>query len=267
MSEPRENLLDSLDGRSGDLVRAEACVEVEENAGVSGRVELGEVATTAESLGAATSDLEVDALGVSLGTVVVVSRVKSDDLVSENVVAGLEVSGHGELPGETVADELVGCPVAGVATRDVALLGDLGPSKASLVDAGEVSADRSEVLGDGTVVRLGPGVPLQGDNIASGNSDSVADRLGALVADDVGSAKGSGLNEAVVLVSSSPADSVGGSTVGDTTSVLLAASDNLGNVTVGVDGAGEESHSGKRECVAVHFGGLETGEGLLGKVV
>lgn len=267
MSEPRENLLDSLDGRSGDLVRAEACVEVEENAGVSGRVELGEVATTAESLGAATSDLEVDALRVSLGTVVVVSRVKSDDLVSENVVAGLEVSGHGELPGETVADELVGCPVAGVATRDVALLGDLGPSKASLVDAGEVSADGSEVLSDGTVVRLGPGVPLQGDNIAGSNSDSVADRLGALVADDVGSAKCSGLNEAVVLVSSSPADSVGGSTMGDTTSVLLAASDNLGNVTVGVDRAGEESHGGKRECVAVHFGGLETGEGLLGKVV
>jgi hypothetical protein len=227
--------LDSLDIGTGDIVRAERCVEVEENARVLSGVELGEVATAAESGRTATSDLKVDALGVGLRAVVLASRVKANDLVSENVVTGLEVSGHGELPGETVTNELIGCPHARVATRNVALLGDLGPSKACLVDAGEVSADGSEVLSDGTVVRLGPGVPLQGDDITSSDGDSVADGSGALVADDIGSAKGSGLNEAVVLVSSSPADSVRGSTVGNTTSVLLATSDNFGNVTVSVD--------------------------------
>jgi hypothetical protein len=38
-------------------------------------------------------------------------------------------------------------------------------------------------------------------------------------------------------------------------------------VAVSVDRAGEESHSGEGKSVAVHFGGLKTGEGLLGKVV
>jgi hypothetical protein len=261
----RENILDSLDSRAGDLVRAELSVEVEENARVGGGVELGEVAATAESLRAATSDLEVDALGVGLGTVLLASRVKSNDLVSENVVTSLEVSGHSELPGETSTNKLVGCPVARVATRDVALLSDLGPSKASLVDAGKVSADGSEVLGNGAVVRLGPGVPLQGDNITSSDGDSVADGSSALVADDIGRAKRSGLNKAVVLVSSSPADSVGGSTVGNATSVLLATSDNLGNVAVSVDRAGEKSHGGEGESVAVHVDGVETEEGLVGQ--
>jgi hypothetical protein len=230
----RERLLDALDIRAGDIVRVELSVEVELDARVLSGVELGEV-TTAESPGAATSDLEVDALGVGLGTVVLASGVKTNDLVSENVVTGLEVLGDGELPGVTVRDELIGSPAAGVAARDEALLGDLGPSEASLVDAGEVAADGGEVLGDGTMVRLGPGVPLQGDNITSSNSDGVADGASALVADDIGSAKGVGLDETVVLVSSSPANSVGGSTVGNTTSVLLATSNDLSDVAVGVD--------------------------------
>jgi hypothetical protein len=255
----RERLLDALDIRAGDIVRAELSVEVELDTGVLSGVELGEV-TTAESPGAATSDLEVDALGVGLGTVVLASGVKTDDLVSEDVVTGLEVLGDGELPGVTVRDELIGSPAAGVAARDKALLGDLGPSEASLVDAGEVAADGGEVLSDGTVVRFGPGVPLQGDNITSSDSDGVADGASALVADDIGSAEGVGLDEAVVLVSSSPANSVGGSTVGNTTSVLLATSDDLSDVAVGVDRAGEESHSGEGESVAVHFCGLRTGE-------
>lgn len=161
--------------------------------------------------------------------------MKTDDLVSENVVTSLEVLGDGKLPGETVSDELVGSPLASVVTRDETLLGNLGPSEAPLVDAGEVSADGSEVLGDGTVVRLGPCVPLQGDNITSSDGNGVADRLSVLVADDIGGAKGSRLDEAVVLVASSPADSISGSTVGNTTSVLLATGNNLSNVAVGVD--------------------------------
>ena len=231
----RERLLDALNIRAGDIVRAELSVEAELDTGVIRGVELGEVTTAAKSLGATTSDLEVDALGVGLGTVGLASGVKTDDLMSENVVTGLEVLGDGELPGVTVRDELVGGPAAGVAARDEALLGDLGPSEASLVDAGEVTADGGKVLGNGTVVRLGPGVPLQGDNITSSDSDGVADGTSALVADDIGSTEGVGLDEAVVLVSSSPANSIGGSTVGNTTSVLLATGNNLSDVAVGVD--------------------------------
>ena len=262
----RERLLDALNIRAGDIVRAELSVEVELDTGVIRGVELGEVTTAAESLGATASDLEVDALGVGLGTVGLASGVKTDDLMSENVVTGLEVLGDGELPGVTVRDELVGGPAAGVAARDEALLCDLGPSEASLVDAGEVTADRGEVLGNWTVVRLGPGVPLQGDNITSSDSDGVADGTSALVADDIGSTEGVGLDEAVVLVSSSPANSIGGSTVGNTTSVLLATSNDLSDVAVSVDRAGQEGHSGKGESVAVHFCGLEL-ERLDGQVV
>lgn len=66
----RESSLDSLNIRAGDIVRAELLVEVELDTGVRSRVELGEVAATIDGCGAATSDLEVDALGVSLSTVV-----------------------------------------------------------------------------------------------------------------------------------------------------------------------------------------------------
>lgn len=90
--------LDRLDGRAGDGVGRERLVEVEEDTRVGRGVEGGEVATTADGLAATASDLEVDALGVGLSTVGLASRVKTNDLVSENVVSGLEVLGDGELP-------------------------------------------------------------------------------------------------------------------------------------------------------------------------
>jgi hypothetical protein len=196
--------------------------------------------------------------------------VETNDLVAEKVVTGLEVLGDGELPGEAITDEVVGGPVTGVAARLEALLSDLGPLEAALVDAGKVAADGGEVLSDGTVVGLGPGVPLQGDNIAGGNGDGVLDGLGALVADDISSAEGIRRNEAIVLVASSPADSVSGSTVRNTTGVLLAASDNSLDVAVSVDSSGEEGNEAKREGVAVHDCGFEgrvmDKKTLLGKV-
>jgi hypothetical protein len=263
------SVLDRLDIRAGDVVRVERSVEVEQDTRVSGGVELGEVATV-EGLGTASSDLEVDALRVSLGTIGLAGRVEANDLVAENVVTGLEVLGDGELPGEAIPDEVVGGPVTGVAARLEALLSNLGPLEAALVDAGEVAADGGEVLSDGTVVGLGPCVPLQGDNISGGNGDGVLDGLGALVADDIGSVEGIRRNEAVVLVASSPADSVSGSTVRNTTGVLLAASDNSLDVAVSIDGSGEEGNEAERECVAVHdcgFGGrVMDKKTLLGKV-
>jgi hypothetical protein len=253
-----KSLLDRSNGRAGDGVGVERLVEVEENTGVGGSVEGGEVTATAEGLGAAASDLEVNALGVGLSTVGLIGRVKADDLVSENVVAGLEVSGNSELPGEAVTDEVVGSPVTGVAAGLETLLSDLGPSEGSLVDAGEVTADRSEVLSDGTVVRHGPGVPLQSDNIACSNRDRVGDGPSVLVAEDVTRLEGIRGNKAIVLVASSPADGVRGSTVRNTTSVLLATGNDLSNVAVSVGSCEEGSHDTERE-VAVHVCGIETG--------
>lgn len=246
-----ESVLDRLDIGAGNVVRGELLVEVEQDTRVGGGVELGEVATV-EGLGTTSSDLEVDALRVSLSTIGLAGGVEANDLVAENVVTGLEVLGDGELPGEAITNEVVGGPVTGVASRLETLLGDLGPLEAALVDAGEVAADGGEVLSDGTVVGIGPGVPLQGDNIAGGNGDGVLDGLGALVADDISSAEGIRRNEAVVLVASSPTDSVSGSTVRKTTGVLLAASDNGLDVAVSIDGSGEEGNKAEGESVAVH---------------
>lgn len=91
-------VLDSSHSRAGNGVGRERLVEVEEDTRVGGSVEGSEVATTADSLAATASNLEVDALGVGLSTVGLASRVKTDDLVSENVFTGLEVLGDGELP-------------------------------------------------------------------------------------------------------------------------------------------------------------------------
>lgn len=254
-----ESVLDRLDIGAGDIVRGELLVEVEKDTGVGGSVELGEVATV-EGLGAASSDLEVDALRVSLGAVGLAGGVEANDLVAENVVTSLEVLGDGELPGEAITDEVVGGPVTGVTTRLQTLLSDLGPLESALVDAGEVAADWGEVLSDGAVVGIGPGVPLQGDNITGGNGDGVCDGLGALVADDIGSAEGIRSNEAVVLVASSPTDSVSGSTVRKTTGVLLAASDNSLDVAVSIDRPGEEGNEAEGESVTMHDCGLEYGQ-------
>ncbi|KAJ3543722.1 hypothetical protein NM208_g3427 [Fusarium decemcellulare] len=129
---------------------------------------------TREGTAAATTDLEVDALGVGLGTVGLAGRVEGDDLVSENVVAGLEVSGDGESPREAIANQLIRSPSSRIGARDEALLGDLGPLEALLVDASKLAGHGSKVVDDGTVVTLWPCIPRKCDSLTSGNSNKAA---------------------------------------------------------------------------------------------
>jgi hypothetical protein len=63
-----------------------------------------------------------------------------------------------------------------------------------------VAADLGQVVDDGAVVALWPGVPLQLQGVASLDRDGGRSRLGRLVAGDVASTKAVGLDEAVVLV-------------------------------------------------------------------
>lgn len=160
-----------------------------------------------------------------------------------------------------VGNEVVGSPVTGVVTGVQASLSNLGELERSLVDGSEVARHGSNVVDDGAVVGNWPGVPLKGDGATSSDSGGVGGRSTLLVADDVGSANGVGLDEAVVLVGGGPANSVGRGTVRKATSVLSAVGDDGGNVAVSVDGGGH-GHNG--EDLGKHLEGvvLERGEAV-----
>jgi hypothetical protein len=57
--------------------------------------------------------------------------VQGDDLVADDVVAGLEVLGDRSAGGELVLDEVVGSPGARAARGNQTLLRDLGPAKSA----------------------------------------------------------------------------------------------------------------------------------------
>ena len=88
--------------------------------------------------------------------------MKGDDLVAQDVVAGLQVGRDLDLVAEVVADNLVAGPGAWGRARDKTLLLDLKELKGGLVDGGRVIR-RGEVVNDRAVVRLGPCVPRSGD--------------------------------------------------------------------------------------------------------
>jgi hypothetical protein len=222
---------------SGNGVAAEVLVDVEEDAGVISSVERGSGGSAGGGRAAA-SDLEVDALGVGLGAVGVTSGVEGEDLVAENVVAGGEAGGDLDGPGVAVGDELVGGPGARVGAGHEAGLGNLGELERGLVDGGKVTRDGGNVVNDGALVALRPGVPLESDGATSGNNSSVGSGSSTLVADDVGGTESGRLNEAVVLVLGRPANGVRGSTVGDSAAVLSAVGDDGLNVAVSLDGRG-----------------------------
>lgn len=101
------------ESRTGDLVAAVVAVDADLDAGLVGRVELvgGDAGGR---LGAGASHLDVDALGVVLGAVLLARRVQGDDLVAENVLAWGNGLGDLDGPGEVVGDELLGGPLAAV---------------------------------------------------------------------------------------------------------------------------------------------------------
>ena len=86
------------DGVAGDVTT----VDVVLDAGISGLVK-GSASNAVSAVGtgvggARAGDLNVDALGVGLGAVLLAGGVESDDLVAEDVVARSERLGDGEGP-------------------------------------------------------------------------------------------------------------------------------------------------------------------------
>lgn len=188
---------------TGDGVAGGVVVEVEDDTLLGGSVQRS-TGNTGGLLGTGTSDLEVEALGVVLGTVLLASGVESNDLVAEDVRTGLEAGRDGDLPGVASGNELVGGELASGGHTG---LGDLEELEVGLVDLGAaIGTARSEVVDDGTLVRLGPGVPLDGDLLTGLDTGGLDGVLGALVADDVGVTEGGGLNEAVVGVGGEPSN-------------------------------------------------------------
>lgn len=235
-----------------DGVGAELSVDVEEDTLIVGLVQLGTQGTLG-LLSTGTSDLEVEALGVVLGTVLLATGVEGDDLVSENVEAGLDVLGDLDHPAVAVGDELVGGVLAGGGGAvDQTLLADLEELEGLLVDGlAAAGAAGGEVVEDGALVGLGPGVPLEEDAVTGGDTGVTLGVLGILVADDVGGSEGLGADEAVVGGSVGPTDdnrrvAAVGQGEDVVTGVGGAVDDNVVDVAVGsnANGTGEGREDG-----------------------
>lgn len=85
--------------------------------------------------------------------------MKSDNLVTDHVVASDNVRGDGHARGEIVGHELVAAPVSGCgATVDEADSINLEEVELLLGEASELARDSGHVGDDGTVVAFWPGV-------------------------------------------------------------------------------------------------------------
>lgn len=104
--------------RSRNRIAGVASVKVEHDAGVIHLVQARSGNTIRGGDGSATTDLNVQALRIELSAIGVLRAVKSNDLMADDVVTGLQVTRDGGRGGEVVLDEVVGYP--GVAA-------DVGP--------------------------------------------------------------------------------------------------------------------------------------------
>lgn len=87
--------------RAGDGVAGQLLVDADEDTWIGGLVESGRGLTT--RLGASGScDLQVDALWVVLGSVLVAGGVQADDLVAEDVIAAGQAAWDGGSPRDVV---------------------------------------------------------------------------------------------------------------------------------------------------------------------
>jgi hypothetical protein len=112
--------------------------------------------------------------------------VQSDDLVAEDVVAGLDAAGDSDSAAVVVADQVVGGPGAGNgAVVDETTLVDLEELQSCLVHGGAVAIAVGQVGDDRAVVTLGPLSPLQLDATTGLDGSRDGTRLGTLVTDDV----------------------------------------------------------------------------------
>ena len=185
-------------------------MSVEEDTVVLGSVE----SRSESSLGAGSSgtgDLDVDALGVVLGAVLLAGRVETDDLVAQDVVAVGDGLGDGGRPAVVVADQVVGGPLSGrAAAIDEALGVDLEELQRSRVDGGALAVAGGKVRDDGAVVALRPFSPLELNVRASLNGGSQGAGLAVLVADDVLRRVAGAVDETEVGGAGGPANGVRG---------------------------------------------------------
>lgn len=171
---------------AGDAVAGERVVDVDEDTGVVGFVQLHARGACSELVGAGARDLEVDALRVILRAIFVVRRVQCDDLVTKDVVARGHVLGDRDGPAVVGGDELIGCPVAGLGgVIEHALGGNLVEFQGGLVGGGAFAVAIREIVDDRAVMGLGPIGPLEFDGGAGGYSGVELSGGGAFVADDV----------------------------------------------------------------------------------
>jgi hypothetical protein len=119
--------------RAGDGIAGRVAVDVELDALVVGLVQLSSK-NTLGLLSAGTFDLEVEALRVVLGTILLETTMESNDLVTEDIGTGLDVLRDLNEPAVVVGNELVRAVGTGVTGLDETNLVDLEELEGLLVD-------------------------------------------------------------------------------------------------------------------------------------
>lgn len=249
-----------VQGRSGDVIRVEGLVNVDEDARVVLAVELGTQSTLGGGI-STTGDLQVETLGVALSAILVTGRVQSNDLVAQDIVSGSNIAGDGDGPAVVVGDQVVSGPGAGSFTAiNETLLVDFEELQGGLVDLGAVTIAVSHVGDDRTMVTLRPFRPLQLNLFASTDLSRDGTGFGALGANDV--RVGVVIDEAQVSGLSGPSDGVRGvvgvSIGGDNVSpVVLTIHDGARDITVTSDQSGRAEKKagdlGNRHCCKVFW--------------
>lgn len=155
--------------------------------------------------GTASSDLQVDALRVVLGSVCVLGRVKSDDFVAQDIVSRCDSGRDFYSPAVVGGDELVGSPCSwdGVVVDQTTFL-YLDKVQLCLVHGRAVAIAVGEIADNGTVVASGPCSPLELDSASCGNWSRNRTGYGIPVADDVCTGVLSGIDESQVCCSGCP---------------------------------------------------------------
>lgn len=189
-------------------------VDVGEDGGVVLLVGAGELDGLGGGKGTGAGDLDLGARGVELSTHVLVGAVEGEELDAEEVVAGGDALGHGEVVPAVALDHVVDTPDAGAGV--VVVLGDLEPVDAGVGGGGGV-VDLGEPGGHGAVVGGGDGVvrvvgelgtaddvlPPGADLGTGGDGD---DGLGLGGDDAAGDVGGLDVLDGVVLVGGAEAD-------------------------------------------------------------
>lgn len=231
----------AVHSRSRNLVLGGARVRVEEDTRLRVSVKLSGQSSL-RAVGSGTSDVDVEALGVVLSSVLGSSTVKSDDLVAENVATGSEGLGDGGSPSVVVLDK-IGSGPSSIKTTSI----DLNPLKFSRVSRSALALALGNVGQDRTDVRLGPLRPLELNRATSLDASRGLAGRSLDVAGNVRSSVGIGSDEAVVEVLSRPSGLDGGlATVLDlvvgfevVAGLVDAVDFDAGDGSVGEDGGGE----------------------------